>query len=232
MKLGILKADDVHPALVEEFGEYSDMVAAIMLDIDPTLGIEVFDVYHQQYPDCIDMADAYVITGSKCSVYDQEEWIYKLIDFVQLLHAKRKKMVGICFGHQLLAHSLGGKTEKSAKGWGVGVQTYHATKSGVGQGLAPRFELKVSHQDQVIDLPKNSVLLACNDFCPNAMFKLGNHILSLQGHPEFSKAYMHKLLPLRRERLGESLANQALNSLSIATQDHDVSKVIMEFLES
>lgn len=230
MKLGILKADDVRPELVDEFGEYSDMVARIMLDIDPNLEIQVYDVYHGQYPDHIDNADVYAVTGSKCSVYDQVDWIFKLTDFVQQLHRQQKKFVGICFGHQLIAHALGGRAEKSLKGWGVGVQTYFSTELGQAQGLAPSFELKISHQDQVTALPPNSELLAGNDFCPNAMFKLSDHILSLQGHPEFSKAYMQELLPLRREQLGEELMHRALDSLQAETHDREVNQVIYNFL--
>lgn len=232
MKLGILKADDVRPELVGEFGEYSDMVANVMLAIDPGLHIQVYDVYHGQYPSHIDEVDIYAVTGSKCSVYDQLDWIFQLTEFVQQLHQARKKFLGICFGHQMIAHALGGKAEKSAKGWGVGVQTYFATPAGQAQGLAPSFELKVSHQDQVTSLPEGSQLLAANDFCPNAMFKLDDHILSLQGHPEFSKAYMQGLLPLREEQLGSALMNQALQSLAIETHDKDVNQVIYNFLNA
>lgn len=232
MKLGILKADDVRPELVGEFGEYSDMVAKIMLDVDPRLQIAVYDVYHGQYPTDIDDADVYTLTGSKHSVYDELDWVFRLTDFVQQLHQSRKKFAGICFGHQMIAHALGGKAEKSQKGWGVGVQTYFATKAGISQGLAKSFELKVSHQDQVTKLPRGSQLLAGNDFCPNAMFKLENHILSLQGHPEFSRAYMQGLLPLREEQLGSTLMNQALQSLTIDTHDKDVTQVMYNFLQS
>ncbi len=230
MKLGILKADDVRPELVEEFGEYSDMVAKIMLAIDSNLQIEVYDVYHGQYPAHIDEVDVYAVTGSKCSVYDELDWVFQLTDFVQQLHQARKKFVGLCFGHQMIAHALGGKAEKSLKGWGVGVQTYFSTEAGKAQGLAPSFELKVSHQDQVTALPPNSELLAGNNFCPNAMFKLSDHILSLQGHPEFSKGYMQGLLPLRREQLGQDLMNRALDSLELETHDRDVNQVIYNFL--
>ena len=230
MKLGILKADDVKLELVDEFGEYSDMVAQVMLAIDSNLEIKVFDIYHGQYPDHIDEVDIYAITGSKHSVYEEIDWIFQLTDFIKRLHQAHKKIVGICFGHQMIAHALGGEVQKSPKGWGVGVQTYYTTELGQTQGLASSFELKVSHQDQVTVLPLDSDLLAGNNFCPNAMFKISDHILSLQGHPEFSKAYMQALLPLRREQLGEKLMHRALVSLEVKTHDSHINRVIYNFL--
>ncbi|HEY7775911.1 MAG TPA: GMP synthase, partial [Kineobactrum sp.] len=123
MKLGILKTDAVRPEWVPDFGEYPDMFIALLGQLDPSLEFAVYDVEQGQYPADIDEVDAYLITGSKSSVYDDKPWIETLMAFVRELDQRRKKLVGICFGHQLVAQALGGKTEKSPKGWGVGLQT-------------------------------------------------------------------------------------------------------------
>ena len=130
MKLGILKTDAVRPEWVPEFGEYPDMFVALLEQADPSLEFVVYDVEEGQYPDDIEEVDAYLITGSKSSVYDDKPWIARLMDFVQELDRRRKKLVGICFGHQLVAQALGGEAAKSPKGWGVGLahaSIQHAT---------------------------------------------------------------------------------------------------------
>ena len=121
MKIGVLKADDVRPELVDHFGEYPEMFREILLAADPNVEIISYEVMSGEYPSDIDEVDGYVITGSKLSVYDDVDWIKQLGQFVQRLHQAKKKLVGICFGHQMVAHFLGGRTEKSDKGWGVGV---------------------------------------------------------------------------------------------------------------
>jgi GMP synthase-like glutamine amidotransferase len=145
VKIGILKTDAVRPEWVPEFGEYPDMFIALLGELDPTLEFSVYDVEQGEYPADIDEVDAYLITGSKSSVYEDKPWIARLIDFVRELHRRGKKLVGICFGHQLVAQALGGKTEKSAKGWGVGRHTHRFIKlpSWHDQG-EPEFDVLVS----------------------------------------------------------------------------------------
>ena len=179
MKLGILKTDAVRPEWVPEFGEYPDMFAELLAAEDPTMSFAVYDVEEGEYPAEIDEVDAYLITGSKSSVYEDKPWIHALIDFVRELHARRKKIVGICFGHQLVAQALGGKTEKSPKGWGVGLQKYAFNQSPEwhDQGEAG-FHILASHQDQVVELAEGAEVLAGSDFCENAVCQLGDHILT------------------------------------------------------
>ena len=110
MKLGILKTDAVRPEWVPEFGEYPDMFMALLAREDPQLEFAVYDVEQGIYPQDIDEVDAYLITGSKSSVYEDKPWIQELMEFVRVLDRRRKKIVGICFGHQLVAQALGGRT--------------------------------------------------------------------------------------------------------------------------
>ena len=236
MHLGILKADSVRDELQPQFGDYPGMFERLLLqaardlafDRQPTF--EVFDVQAGQFPQ-VDACDGYVITGSRDSVYDDQEWIRQLSEFVRVLHEQRKKTVGICFGHQLIAHALGGRTRQSDKGWGVGVHEFRVS------GAAPSwmqcggssFGLLCSHKDQVEELPPGATILASSDFCPFAAFALEDHFITFQGHPEFNKPYAEALIRFRDGLLGDA-KEPALRSLQQSTDEALVAGWMLEFL--
>jgi len=233
MILGILKTDDVRPEWVPEFGEYPDMFIALLGRVDPTLEFRVYDVQRDEYPADIDEVDAYLITGSKSSVYDDQPWIATLMAFVRELDRRRKKLVGICFGHQLVAQALGGKTEKSTKGWGVGLHRYHfdSVPSWHDHGELD-FEVLASHQDQVVRNAEGARVLARSDFCENAVCQIGDHILTFQGHPEFVPGYSREIMEFGRETLGEQVYSAGVASLAAAPQRERIARWILNFLRA
>ena len=231
MKLGILKTDEVRPEWVPEFGEYPDMFIRLLAQADPGLEFRVYDVEKGEYPADMDEVDAYLITGSKSSVYDDKPWIGTLMDFVRELDRRRKKLVGICFGHQLVAQALGGKTEKSAKGWGVGLHTHHFNKAPLWHdGKALDFNILVSHQDQVVSNAVGAQVLASSEFCESAVSQIGNHILTFQGHPEFVPEYSREIMEFRRGTIGEDIYKKGVASLAVAPQQERVACWIVNFL--
>tara|TARA_R110000823_G_scaffold125385_5_gene252049 strand:+ start:1480 stop:2184 length:705 start_codon:yes stop_codon:yes gene_type:complete len=231
MKLGILRTDTVRPELASEYGQYPDMFRRLLSAVDPNLEFVIYDVEHGEYPADIDAVDAYLITGSKASVYDEAEWIKRLMEFVRELHARRKKLVGICFGHQLVAHALGGRTAKSPKGWGAGVHThrFHSAPAWHDGGNAA-VSVLVSHQDQVVDVAPGSTVLAGSDFCEYAVTQIGDHILTFQGHPEFVSGYSREVMQFRREMLGEETYREGMQSLAIEPESERVARWIINFL--
>lgn len=233
MRLGILKTDAVRPEWVPQFGEYPDMFIALLGQLDPALEFRVYDVEQGQYPADIDEVDAYLITGSKSSVYEDKPWIQTLIQFVQELHRRDKKLVGICFGHQLVAQALGGRTGKSPKGWGVGLHSYrfNTLPAWHDQGAA-EFEILVSHQDQVIENATGARVLASSEFCDNAVCQIGENILTFQGHPEFVTDYSREIMNFRREMIGESVYSEGMASLAVDPQRERVARWILNFLAS
>ncbi len=233
MRIGILKTDTVREELVDEFGEYPDMFRSLLNGADPELEFQVYDAEAGVLPESIDEVDGYLITGSKSSVYEDKPWIHELAAFVQALHAAEKKLVGICFGHQLVALALGGKTEKSDKGWGVGVHSAKFSETpDWHDGGNPEFKLLVSHQDQVVAPAPGSQVLAGSDFCENAVCQLGEHILTMQGHPEFIHGYSENLLNIRREMIGEDNYRAGTASLAQALDRERVAHWIVDFLKA
>ncbi|WP_406828302.1 glutamine amidotransferase-related protein [Microbulbifer sp. ARAS458-1] len=233
MKIGVLKTDDVRPQLVDEFGEYPEMFAALLQREDPSLEFVTYEVQHGQYPQDIDEVDAYLMTGSKTGVYDDQPWIAPLMAFVQELHHREKPTLGICFGHQLIAQALGGEARKSEKGWGVGVHSYEVQET-PGWMLEPQenFSLLVSHQDQVVALPPKTKVIASSDFCPYAMLQVGEHMLTMQAHPEFTKPYSKGLMELRQEVFGADMVEKGKESLHNDIHASAVARWMLAFLKS
>lgn len=233
MKIGILKTDTVRPEWVQTFGEYPAMFAQLLGAVDPTIEFVVYDAEAGELPQTLDEVDAFLITGSKSSVYDDKDWIRRLEELVRDIHAARKKLVGICFGHQLVARALGGQAEKAAVGWGVGVHSAtFAQLPAWHDGGDPEFRLLVSHQDQVLEPAAGAQVLAGSEFCPNAVCQIGDHILTFQAHPEFRREYSRELLEFRRELIGEDNYQQGIASLDQDIEQQRVARWIVSFLNA
>jgi len=234
MKIGILKTDTVRPEWVGEFGEYPDMFERLLLAEDPSLEFQTWDAESGELPTDLDAADGFIITGSKSSAYDQKEWIRALENFIQRIHASRRKLIGICFGHQVIAKALGAIVDKSPKGWGCGIQTYQLKDAELAaDGIGEDLRLIASHQDQVITVPAGAVIIAASDHCNIAGFRIDDHILTFQGHPEFIPAYSREIMHFRREMIGESRVATGLASLdSEQHQGARVARWMLDFLSS
>lgn len=234
MIIGILVADPALAELRSEFGNYEQMFAQLLSEAaaDENLEFKIYNVQNNERPEFLDECDGYVCTGSRASVYDDEEWIHNLEKLIVDIHQAKRKFVGICFGHQLVAQALGGKTEMAAAGWGVGVHTSNVIENAYYMTPpAASLSLLVSHKDQVSVLPREAKLLAGSDFCPNAMYQIGDHILTFQGHPEFAKGYSRGLLNIRKQILGDAVFNQGIDSLDTLTSETIVARWIIRFIK-
>ncbi len=189
-----------------------------------------FNVRACHYPDKLEHCDGYLISGSPASVYDDEPWISRLQEFVRRIVTAGKPVVGVCFGHQMVAQALGGRVSRSSNGWGVGVKTaeVYETPSWLSPPLS-RFSLIYSHQDQVEVLPPGAAVIAGNDHCPCAMFTVGQNVLGIQGHPEFTVEMARKLLSNREMKIGAETVKAAEKSLALPTDETVIARWIDNF---
>ena len=233
MKLGILRTDTVRPEWAATYGEYPDMFEALLGSLDPSLTFATWHVEAGEFPASVDEADAWLITGSKFSVYEDLPWIHRLLAFIRELHAAGKPLVGICFGHQAVAQALGGEVRKSAKGWGVGLHRHAFSEEAPAwfDGGEHGFRVLVSHQDQVERPAPGTAVLAGSEFCENAVCQIGEHILTFQGHPEFVPGYAEAIMNFRREIIGEDVYEAGMASLAEAPERERIGRWILAFLE-
>ena len=234
MRIGILQTDSVREEFQDAFGDYPGMFRSLLskaaAEAARPIEFAVYDVEHGHYPSGVDACDGYVITGSRESVYADLPWIARLSDYVRTLHEARRKTVGVCFGHQLIAHALGGETRAADAGWGVGVHRMRIVGDAPWMQPALRaVSLLSSHKDQVVRAPPGARLLGSNDFCPIGSFALGDHLLTFQGHPEFNKGYARALMEFREKLLGDAYT-PAVASLSRPTDEAAVGRWMLNFL--
>lgn len=234
--IAILATDEVRQEFIDEHGDYPDMFQELLEQAarnrpEPVdLKLTTYDACKLEFPEP-DAHPAYLITGSRLSVYDDEAWIGVLAEFLEEALRVGSKVIGICFGHQLMAHFFGGRTEPAAQGWGVGVQENRtvACEGWMGDGDG-RLNLLASHKDQVSRMPDGAKLIATSDFCPVGGFVVGDQVLTLQGHPEFKKNYSRDLMVMRREILGEEVFELGVASLDKETDDDKAGHWIIDFV--
>ena len=202
MRVGILVTGRVHEDLEPHYGDYAAMFEGLIGSVAPDFTFRAWYVLDDELPESVEACDAWFVTGSKHGVYDGLPWISRLREFLARARAAGRPVVGICFGHQLLAEALGGAAAKSDRGWGVGLQRYKVLKRPSWMADAPdEIAVHAMHQDQVTVVPEDATVLATSDYCPFAMLAYGDpempDAISIQPHPEFGVDYARELLKVR-----------------------------------
>ncbi len=232
MKIALLQCDHVMPELAAHFGDFSEFFSNLFsAHSQVRVALDVFDVTARRYPDDLDAYDGFMGTGSRFSVYDDLDWIKAFSRFVVRLFEEKRKFIGICFGHQMIAQALGGRCEQAKAGWGLGAKEMSVYRQK--DWMSPekdRIFLLMSHLDQVSALPENAEVLAGNEHCPYGMFALQDHFLGIQGHPEFSAPYLEKLMESRIGRIGRAEVDGAVKTLGNPTDEAVVTKWMINFL--
>jgi len=219
----------------------SEKFKNLLLDSEiAQLETKVFEVEDGALHEALEYSSKILITGSPAGVYDREDWIDELRELIRKAYRVGGLLVGICFGHQLLADALGGEAKKSERGWGLGGREAEVLlETAWTDPFRKRLCLHYSHQDQVTKLPPGARLLAKCNFCDNAMFELGpsdagsGKVLGIQGHPEYKVSHMQDLISHLESRVGPAMATAAKESLAEGETDSEVVRdwIVRFFLE-
>ena len=191
MLIGILQTGLAPEALAPEMGDYPDMFARLLDGHGFTF--RTYRVVDGELPKVVSECDGWLITGSRHGVYEDHPWIPPLEQFIRDCFAAHVPVVGICFGHQIVAQAMGGKVERFAEGWAVGATDYDFA--------GEKLTLNAWHRDQVTEVPPGARVIASNEFCANAALLYDDRALTVQAHPEFRPAFVDGLMKTRGKGL-------------------------------
>lgn len=187
MRIGILQCGQSPAQLKRDLGDYPDMFVRLLAGRG--FDFTTWHVEGMEFPQDIHDADGWLLTGSRHGAYEDHAFIPPLEDFIRRVHDAGVPMVGICFGHQIIAQALGGTVVKHPGGWAVGAQDYDFG----GQPVT----LNAWHQDQVVALPPGAQVAGRNAFCENAALIYGDRAFTVQAHPEFGDDFIQGLMDTR-----------------------------------
>ncbi|MCD8044131.1 MAG: type 1 glutamine amidotransferase [Tannerellaceae bacterium] len=219
------------PASVESYG--SMLCNLFSSATQQEIRFKTYYTHQGELPHDILPNELYLIPGSNSGAYEKKKWIKELICFIREANRKKVPMAGICFGHQVIAQALGGEVQPSEKGWGTGIRTSRIIRSnGLEYFPEGALSLHYNHHDQVIKLPPEAICFATSDFCPHEGFQIGDHILTFQGHPEYTNEYNLHLICNHGDNEPEEVKKVAIES--IRTKEHQglqVARWILSLLE-
>lgn len=221
IKVGLLQTGDQGEAIAAKYRSNADLFKTLL----DGHGFE-FDVYgvnHGKFPINVDASDSYLITGSQHGAYEDHFWISELEQFIRDCFKVAKPVVGICFGHQIMAQALGGQVEKFDGGWALGRQEYCDMDGKV-------IPINAFHQDQVVIAPPDSTITLSSGFCACAALSYGEKGLSFQGHPEMDAEFIHDLLDVKVDLLTPDQIAGARESLDATMDVDDITSQIVDML--
>ncbi|MDC0598383.1 glutamine amidotransferase [Gammaproteobacteria bacterium] len=226
----IMKTGQTVKSVPVEMGDFEHWIIEGMdLPVEQFRVVSVFK--GEQLPELSEIS-ALVITGSAAMLTDNNDWSNYSSRYIQQAVKQNIPVLGICFGHQLIAKALGGKVDFHPAGREIGTTVVSLSKEGqqdpLFKNLKNQFYVQVSHSQSVIELPDQAEILASNDFESHHSLRYGENVWGVQFHPEFSAAVMKAYVTERNQDLtAEGLSVEGL--LSTISETSRAKSVLLNF---
>ena len=206
----------------------------ILTLLKPDLSVVTYRVAQDEFPKTLDGIDGLIITGSSKEVYDEDSWITKAAKWASLAREMKIPTLGVCFGSQLLAEVAGGKVTKNPNGRENGTCTvklvHSASSDPLFAGLPKNLSVQESHQSSIVDLPRDTTVLAQNDYGVQAFRINGESTWGVQFHPEVAPETLQKVIIFRKD----ILEKEGINPVAIRAGIHptpEAQSIIGKFID-
>ncbi|KAI3332394.1 putative class I glutamine amidotransferase [Xylariaceae sp. AK1471] len=244
VRLALLEADTPVPGIKAKYQSYGGVFTHLFkracasfaqpVPLESQLALSSHDIVNDltAYPDP-ETIDAILITGSKYNAFDNDEWIIHLVQFTKrCLEGGRIRVIGVCFGHQIIGRALGAELGRNTRGWEISVIEHELTDEGKKVFNMEKMSIHQMHRDAVLSFPPGVVQLARTDVCANQAMYIPRRMISVQGHPEFTEEMVREILDMRKYGgiLGDDIYQDGVNRVANKQDGVAVAQVFLRFL--
>ncbi|KAF5003544.1 hypothetical protein F66182_16121, partial [Fusarium sp. NRRL 66182] len=228
LRIAVLECDTPVDKVKAKFGTYGDIFKLLLgasastlegLNAQSDLEITKWDIVNgTDYPNLEDI-DAILLTGSKHDSFADVPWINKLVEFTQKVYAQdRVRLIGICFGHQIIGRALDVPVGRSDIGWEIAVCDVDLTEKGKELFGKEKLSIQQMHKDIVATYPKEVTPLGSSPRCAVQGMYIARKLITVQGHPEFNGEIMTEILTVRNKQgiFSDEQFNEAITRADVA----------------